>query len=494
MPKQVPVGVPMGDRRPGLLGMVAGGRGQRADGVAKDLVASTARRGASWTMKSRRSSDSPIPMTRYDPSDADTRNKTWNDWKEWDQLKRDELADKLHRLVAGRRKEPLTISLDGQWGTGKTFFLKLWEKYLKTHEITVIYYNAWDDDYCSDPLAPLLHHIKEGIKSSDRANGLGRKLSRYYNASKLSSCGSKLSKLQFGVSMGLLSSLCVSVTLSHKTHHGSLLKAKKKLKDALVKITAPLRAPLVLIVDELDRCRPDYALGMLERTKHLLNVPGIVFVYGVNRRELIKSIEHVYGGIDTDVYVRRFFDMNLTLLSPGGTDREGYIMWLLEKYEVQQNDKDRIDFEKLAEMAQRVIGPNAGLSLRDIEHCVRIVALVAARWTPHRISIIKPQTKPQTLLQDVYAAVVAIIVVRLQNDTLYRSFADGDSDDVVKEIIKFLTKKANESSQSEPWYNDLWRDIEKALTKMFNESVRTTHYEIVTLIELVSALPRMEEE
>ena len=71
--------------------------------------------------------------------------------------------------------------------------------------------------------------------------------------------------------------------------------------------------PMVFIIDELDRCRPTFAIELLERVKHIFDVPNMVFAFGINRDELCSSLQSIYGNIDADVYLRRFFDMEFTL-------------------------------------------------------------------------------------------------------------------------------------------------------------------------------------
>ena len=87
--------------------------------------------------------------------------------------------------------------------------------------------------------------------------------------------------------------------------------------------------PLVFIIDELDRCRPTFAIELLERVKHIFDVPNIVFVFGINRDELVKSLESVYGDIDAGTYLRRFFDMEFVLPAP---DAAQFSRYLLKRY------------------------------------------------------------------------------------------------------------------------------------------------------------------
>ena len=89
--------------------------------------------------------------------------------------------------------------------------------------------------------------------------------------------------------------------------------------------------PMVFIIDELDRCRPTFAIELLERVKHIFDVPNLVFVFGINRDELCTSLQSIYGEIDASVYLRRFFDMEFTLQE---VDSAKFSRHLMQKFGV----------------------------------------------------------------------------------------------------------------------------------------------------------------
>src|SRR5262249_39811411 len=86
--------------------------------------------------------------------------------------------------------------------------------------------------------------------------------------------------------------------------------ALKSFKESLAKLAAKVREeqgfPLTIIVDELDRCRPDFALGLLERIKHLFDVDGVAFVLLVNREQIEGYVQTVYGNKDACDYLLKF--------------------------------------------------------------------------------------------------------------------------------------------------------------------------------------------
>ena len=76
--------------------------------------------------------------------------------------------------------------------------------------------------------------------------------------------------------------------------------------------------PVVFFVDELDRCNPHYAVAVLERIKHLFDIPNIIFVLAINKKELCNAIQGFYGStnINSEEYLRRFIDIEYTLSKP----------------------------------------------------------------------------------------------------------------------------------------------------------------------------------
>lgn len=75
---------------------------------------------------------------------------------------------------------------------------------------------------------------------------------------------------------------------------------------------------MIFIIDELDRCNPYYAVKVLERIKHLFNIPNIVFVLSIDKEQLSNSIRGYYGSdlIKADEYLKRFIDIEYTLPDP----------------------------------------------------------------------------------------------------------------------------------------------------------------------------------
>ncbi|RLA39943.1 MAG: hypothetical protein DRR06_18275 [Gammaproteobacteria bacterium] len=202
---------------------------------------------------------------------------------------------------------------------------------------------------------------------------------------------------------------------------------KKTLKD-LVSVLSKgegSEKPLVIFIDELDRCRPPYAISLLEHAKHLFSVPGIVFVISVDRTQLSNSICAVYGErFDADGYLRRFIDLDFVLPDPPGKDFVHHLFETMGIFDLlDQRNHHKADQEKkeLYDLLNLILPP-LGLSLRTQIHIFsRIKIVMMTTQEGHRIF-----SKELALLT----------VLREWNQPLFEEFISGTVDP--KEIIDVL--------------------------------------------------------
>ncbi len=344
----------------------------------------------------------PPPLKVVEP-DIDPKDP-WRD----DKLGRQEIAKRLTGIVQGQAA-PFVISVDGRWGTGKTFLLKRWRQ--------ALYYNAWEDDFAGDPLLSIVGQLSEHL---DKTPLLQRVID----------CIPSL--VRIGLSAAVSARTGVSVTdlpggqQAPGNDIASYLEkrdARDQLKESLAALAKDVRKntgqPLVFIIDELDRCRPTFAIELLERVKHIFDVPNIVFVFGVNRSELLKSLQSIYGKIDAGTYLRRFFDMEFVLPD---ANPEQFCNHLLEQFGMgayfEEADRGRRDryyqdaYDEIIQLLPVVMG-RMGLSLRDMDYCVRLVALAA------RESLKRRKLFP--------ALLVLLTATKLTEPELYRRFVQGDA-------------------------------------------------------------------
>ena len=334
-----------------------------------------------------------------------------------DVLNRAQIAERLTNLIRAQ-SVPFVVSIDGYWGTGKTFMLKRWQKDLEKKGFKAIYFNAWEDDFCDDPLLAILGQLSEYFKEG-RLKELAAELRQ-----------SALPLLRQNAMSILEKHTGVTLRLDESEQNGrdfvgeylSQRATKDAVKRCLQRMSAEVRQetghPLVFIIDELDRCRPTFAVELLERVKHIFDVPNLVFVFGINRDELCNSLLSIYGGIDADVYLRRFFDMEFSLPE---ADAGAFCRHLFEKFELRQffvelseETRYQIHYKDFRDLSEHMVKLWArfSLSLRDIDYCVRLVALVGKNLGPG---------------QYMYPALLGLLIpLKFKNLALYRRFTRGE--------------------------------------------------------------------
>lgn len=347
-------------------------------------------------------------------------------WAE-DRLNRAEMAEKLTRYVCSR-KEPLVVSLSGAWGTGKTFFLERWRRELQKQSIRSIYFNAWEDDFCDDPLVAIIGQLTKF------ASGI-EKLHEYQTM--LEDFAKKFLKNAVGAAVGIPLPDADSALARYKEQEKIKTEFKAKLECMAQDAQGANEGPLVFIVDELDRCRPTFAIELLERVKHLLDVPGIVFVFGINRKELGKSIQSVYGKIDADIYLHRFFDMEFSLL---GADLGNFCIGLMHKHELGEMFSQKEGF--IAGLS--IIFKHLGLfSLRDMEHCIRVFAFVSLNAPKIMNSIIACYL------------LTTLILLRIKDSTLYKSFIQKESSaiEIVRQLAEWRSNRGMQDGDVNRQFN-----------------------------------------
>ena len=290
---------------------------------------------------------------------------------EHDQLSRKPTGEKLSDLVE-RIDDPLVIALDGSWGSGKSFFLKCWvgEHLQRKGKTTqTVYFDAFKHDFLDDPLIALTDAIAARFEKNEKLTSadskaktgkikkvawllgksglkIGASLATFGAANQLEELGDAVATAVGDETKALLdSNIGDAESDSFWAAQRAKIAAMEAFKQALVELTEPateadvkkaLEADqklkkgdptqkLVIVIDELDRCRPDYALSLLEIIKHFFNVNGVHFVLGVNLKELQNSVRARYGnGVDAEKYLQKFIHLTMQMSEMVSTDRTSH--------------------------------------------------------------------------------------------------------------------------------------------------------------------------
>jgi len=273
----------------------------------------------------------------------------------WENCKagREEYGKFLISYISNAPGERLVANLDGSWGTGKTNLLRRMYVELAQQNKPVIYIDAWESDFSKNPLSVVsseilrqlesIFHEIDGVKSKE-ANlrleniksciGIALKLAKplsllyqAYTGDSSASTAIDASKSAMTASNNIskydIENVNSNLADKAKSEHFEMIDAMRKLKEhinflaELLENIHEYELPIVVLIDELDRCRPTYAIEMLEVIKHFFDVKGYVFLVATDTGQLEHSIKAVYGqGFDSKSYLKRFFDRKILLKNP----------------------------------------------------------------------------------------------------------------------------------------------------------------------------------
>lgn len=262
-----------------------------------------------------------------------TADRTFQGVNGRDEFQREPVADKVIELLTSDiHLSPMVI--DGDWGTGKTEFCrKLIGKFEVTHDhYRLLYVDAFHADHADNPLMTILSAVMTLLPDGSKKTLLQKALPvvRYSLATVGKAVVSHVLKqnaddLAEGLDKSLQDAADKAIDASVKAllkDHEKAQENLKALQDALADIAAD--RPIVIFIDELDRCRPDFAVQMLEVIKHTFNVDGVQFVLVTNTRQLKAAINHRYGQqVDAQRYLDKFLKFSFCLpeFLPGSTRR-----------------------------------------------------------------------------------------------------------------------------------------------------------------------------
>lgn len=369
----------------------------------------------------------------------------------------------LNFLRGGR-----AIALDGQWGCGKTFFVKqvkmvldayndqsnlddekresikgsfkdhIETKYSEFQPMMTLYYDAWENDSDIDPLISLIYSIAVEInqysffdksKPGSREMIVSELLIPIIELAaevlaptvsipfiKASKSAIKLGKKFFNVKKNITKIFKKENILDNSKTKKDL---HKKINEFFDQIFQEQGLHLIIFVDELDRCRPDFAVKLLERVKHYFDNENVTFVFSINATELVETIKQFYGAnFDGGRYLNRFFDFCIPL-------PKGNIQQFLDSIQLNKNT-----YTQDALLAT-IRGEN--LELREI-----LRALLTFRLVENNLDNVYKKMTPDdhNSFEFCFRLLVPILIgIAVKNMKEYHDFIDGKRFDIFYSIV-----------------------------------------------------------
>jgi|SaaInlStandDraft_3_1057020.scaffolds.fasta_scaffold07691_2 hypothetical protein len=351
-----------------------------------------------------------------------------------DLLGRDKEIENLSPVLLNVQA-PLVFAIDAPWGAGKTTFIKLWQQYLEHNEQVSLYLNAWENDFSDDPLLPLMSVMDDWLSSNSEktvTNEAWEKAKKYapgvlkataVATAKAATFGvldveKEYEKLASDLAGGAVESLVDSFNVQKKA-----LEQFKVLIAEAIQALPDGQQNLIIFIDELDRCKPTFSIEMLERIKHLFDIERLVFVLALNRDQLSKSLQGVYGSsFDGGHYLKRFIDLDYRLRIP---DLKTYTESRINQEDIKKyfnSRKDGADTKSTFLKILNYLFERFDYKLRDVDQLVSRLRLIL-------------KSIPETHDFDVVIFTV-LLILREKNLNLYEQYIQDIN--FANDVLEFL--------------------------------------------------------
>ncbi len=368
--------------------------------------------------------------------------------------------------------QPLTLLLEGPWGSGKSIFMRQWAGLLRQRGAAVIEFDAFANDHHEDAFVALAAEIVKVARQ--RLDQHDSPIENFSEKAKKVAVALMPMAAKIAIRIGTMGlfhgeeimdgAADVAKVLADEAANAAERAVEDYLRttrderqvldafrDCLAKLAADIgmppesqsdskASPLVFIIDELDRCRPPFALALLERIKHLFSVPGVTFVLVTNLEQLKAAVCGAYGqDTDAHLYLEKFYDLRIVL----PREREGYASQkslyathLFKKLDLNVSDRETENIRH----AMVTIANIHRLSFRSMERVATHIALSVAASG-------KDGIKSAPLI-------VGLAVIRQINSGLYEKARAGIlSWDDAQEFFKFR----DWPEDTREWFTKFWR-------------------------------------
>ena len=291
-------------------------------------------------------------------------------------------------------KTGYSISLNAEFGNGKTTFLRMFEHFIKKEKnnYDVLFINAWESDFYGEPTIVILSEFVNFLEQTQANKQTAKELIQII--SKVASDEGK-QLLYKTIQLAILTKGGINVNFKniesrfkkYSDKFGKYLisdfnKRKeciKQIKNVISKYTKENNKKLLIIIDELDRARPDYAVHFLETMKHFFDIENVAFLVAVNRKQIEITVKRLYGQeMDFDRYYGKFFKQEVNLPNPH-KDKEirNFINSLMQKTQINIDNEGKLppDMRNPMESYYLLCGIFK-LTLREIKTFSRIFELI----------------------------------------------------------------------------------------------------------------------
>ena len=349
-----------------------------------------------------------------------------------DLLERRSAVGSLTRIVESANS-PYVISVDAEWGAGKTAFLRMWSQHLKNEGFHVVHFNAWETDFTNSPFQALSAEITRSLEqcSDPTIKDITRTVRK--SAAGIALTLAKASVRGAGTFLPVLGPIAAEATVNaidslsndpisdYQLTRRSIEEFRLSISKVSTAISSRRQGkPLIVAIDELDRCRPTYAIELIETAKHIFLVDNVVFILAINSSALAHSIRALYGtAFDAELYMRRFIDLQFRLPEH---DRTQFVKALLRSARLKDRTDVVTDEAVLSLMLFTSFLSDSKYSLRDTEQATHRLGLIL-----QLVDNVEPWM--------MFSAVVGLILRAAEPEMYLRFLRDETTDEEILEAL-----------------------------------------------------------
>jgi len=286
-----------------------------------------------------------------------------------DYLNRQPYIDQIRTVLdtLAKSQSSCTFALDGEWGSGKTFVLNMLEEQIK-NEYLVIRYNAWENDFYEEPLIAILYTFANKLNERNTIRNTAKGTLKYIGkrvGNKLLEIIGEIAENRTGINAVKVVKNAVNIVKAANEQEAINVdfNPQANIKEIEDKISKELnrlsqKTTIVVLVDELDRCLPEYSITVLERLHHIFNnVNNTQVLLSLSVEQLSNTVaklfefEETSKKIKVDSYFKKFFSFKI-FLNEGNSDeskRDERFKNYSSKFSIQfttTTQKDVDDFKK----------------------------------------------------------------------------------------------------------------------------------------------------
>jgi hypothetical protein len=388
-----------------------------------------------------------------------SKEQTTLTFAEGDLFNRQPFCENLERYLLVEKdyvEGSLVVSLNAGFGSGKTTFLDMWKNDLTTRrkagnfDPLPISLNAWENDFCGDPLLSVLTGMIDALDQWNPKDAKEKK-------NTLIEATKDIGWFTLGLANGVTSKVGINAVAAGNlaeqkkekraadapknpdfiTAYQERTSAFKNLKAAITKVFGGPSAKAIIFVDELDRCRPDFAIDYLETIKHVFDIEGLIFVLAIDQQQLANSAKSLFGqDLNFPEYYRKFSHRTIDLPKPEEQNLKHLTTEYAKKYlsiEGTRHSGIKIDSHRIEQITELLFGFD--VNPRQAKEIFRTVG--------HALSCTKEDEG--RILWAYGVSVVFFAVIKTVDDILYKQFRNESiSIDQVATLLnqKLDTEKA----------------------------------------------------